>query len=173
MAIKGPAYVKTSWTFEERPVASSKLNTWDDRIEAALELICFLMQKIRGGRDGVLRGTGDTDLKVSALASPGLSVQAGSGYAFISGAPYKLAEPTETVDVTPPAAQDRIDLVQASLETWGVLIKTGTEAAAPDAPSPDTDCIALAELYLRPGMTSIKNSDDIANGYITDVRSFL
>ena len=38
MAVKGQGYTKTTWAFAERPVASGKLNSWDDRIEAALEV---------------------------------------------------------------------------------------------------------------------------------------
>ncbi len=173
MAVKGLGYAKTTWSFEERPVASSKLNTWDDRIEGALELLFLLQSQALGGTEGVLRTGSLADLNVSALAAPGFSVEVGPGYAFIGGYPYKLASTTETVDVSAPLAQDRIDLVQASLAGWTVVVKTGTESAAPSAPPPDEDCIALAELCLRPGMGSIKNADDGTNGYIVDVRAFM
>lgn len=173
MAVKGLGYTKTAWAFEERPVASSKLNNWDDRIEASLELLFFLLNHAWGGGDGVVRGAATDDLSTVGLSPPGLSVEVKPGYAFVGKFPFKLAQTTETIDVTPPASQDRIDLVQASLSSWGVDIKTGTESASPVAPSPDTDCIALAHLYLRPGMSSIKNSDDSTNGYIIDVRTFL
>ena len=173
MAIKGPSFVKTTWTFEERPVASSKLNTWDDRIETALELLFLLLNQAWGGGSGVIRGAAAEDLKVEALSTPGLSVEVQPGYAFISKFPFKLASATETVDVTAPSSDDRIDLVQASLESWTVSIVTGTEEATPIAPSLDEDCIALAQLYLRPGMASIKNADDATNGYIIDARTFL
>jgi hypothetical protein len=173
MAIKGKAYTKTTWAYEERPVASSKLNTWDDRIESALELACFLLSQAWGGGDGVIRKVTDYDLKVVATATPGLSVEVKSGYAFISKFPYKLDAATQTAGVTPPVTQPRIDLVQARLETWDVSIKTGTESASPTAPVPDTDCMALAQLYLRVGMTSIKNTNDSVNGYIIDARTFI
>jgi hypothetical protein len=77
------------------------------------------------------------------------------------------------VDVAPPVTHPRIDLVQASLAAWSVSVKTGAEAASPAAPAPDADCVALAQLHLRPGMAAIKNADDGVNGYITDVRAFL
>ena len=173
MAIKGPSFVKTAWSFEERPVASSKLNTWDDRIETALELLFLLLNQAWGGGSGVIRGAVVDDLKAEALSTPGLSVEIQPGYAFISNFPFKLAAATETVDVTAPSTNDRIDLVQASLKSWTVSIVTGTESATPIAPSPDEDCIALAQLYLRPGMASIKNADDATNGYIIDARTFL
>lgn len=173
MAIKGKAYTKTAWTFAERPVASSKLNTWDDRIEAALELIHFLLSQAWGGGEGVIRKAAAEDLAVTALTVPGLSVRVKPGYAFIARFPYRLEAETGTADVTPPSTNPRIDLVQARLETWDVSLVTGTEAAAPVAPSPGANAIALAQLYLRPGMTAIKNSDDGTNGYIIDVRTFV
>ncbi len=173
MAVKGLGYTKTTWAFEERPVASSKLNGWDDRIEGALELVFFLLNHAWGGGDGVVRGAAADDLKTTALATPGLSVEVQPGYAFIGKFPVRLAVVTQSADVAPPATLDRKDLVQLCLATWSVDVKTGTESASPVAPAADTDCAPLAELYLRPGMTSIKNTDDAANGYIIDARAFL
>lgn len=173
MTIKGKAYLKTQWAYQERPVSSTKLNAWDDEIESALELAHFLLSLAWGGGDGVIRHATTDDLKVAATATPGMSVEVQPGYAFISSFPYKLDVATETAVVTAPTSQPRIDLVQARLSTWDVSIVTGTESASPTAPSAETDCIALAELYLRPGMTCIKDTDDSTNGYITDVRTFL
>lgn len=172
MAIKGKGYTKTTWAFQERPVASSKLNLWDDRLEAALETVHFLLSLAWGGGDGVLRGAAE-ELEVAATSVPGLSVQVRPGWAFISHFPYRLDTALETTAVTPPGSYPRIDLVQARLVTWDVNIKSGAEAASPEAPNPDADCISLAHLYLRPGMTSIKDADDGVNGYIIDVRAFL
>ena len=173
MAIKGNAYAKTTWAFQERPVTSSKLNLWDERIEAALEIVHFLLSLAWGGGDGVLRGAAADDLDVVVTSPEGMSAEVKPGYAFITRFPYKLAVATETPDVAAPATQPRIDLVQARLDTWGVGIKTGVEAATPEAPVADTDCLALAELYLRPGMTCIKDTDDSVNGYVIDVRAFV
>ncbi len=173
MAIKGLGYLKTSWSFEERPVASSKLNTWDDRIEAALELMYMLLREAWGGRDGVVRDADADGLKTVAKTTPGMSVMVQPGYALIGGFPFKLAAATETVDVAAPSANDRIDLVQASVETWNVTVKPGSEAGSPVAPVADADHLALAQIYLRPGMGTIKNSDDSTNGFIVDVRNFL
>lgn len=173
MAVKGQAYTKTTWAFEERPVASSKLNLWDDRVEAAIELVHFLLNHAWGGGEGVIRGATTDDLATVATATPGLSVEVTPGYAFIAQFPYKLEATTETAMVTPPTSNPRIDLVQARLVSWDVSVKTGTEAGSPVAPDPDADCIALAELYLRVGMTSIKDTDDSTNGYIIDARQFL
>ena len=173
MAIKGNAYTKTTWAFQERPVASSKLNQWDDRIEAALELVYFLLSLAWGGGNGVVRAATTHDLKTTAKSPVGMSVEVKPGYAFITKLPYKLAATTETAPVTGPAVHPRIDLVQARLETWNLGVKTGVEAASPVAPAADPDCLPLAHLYLRPGMTSIKDADDSTNGYIIDVRTFV
>lgn len=173
MAIKGLSYSKTNWAFEERPVASSKLNLWDDRIEAALELAQLLLVQLWGGGSGVVRKATTDDLAVKATSPVGLTVQARAGYAFINKFVYKLADNTNTTTIAAPAAIPRKDLVQARLATWNISVKTGTEAASPSAPAADTDCIALAEIYCRPGMTSIKDADDATNGYIIDVRKFL
>jgi len=173
MAIKGNAYTKTTWAFGERPVASAKLNSWDDRIESALELVHYLVNLAWGGGDGILRGATSGDLGAAAKAPPALHVEVGAGYAFISKYPYRLTSAMDTPAVTPPTTHPRIDLVQARLTTWDISVKTGTESASPTAPSPDADCLALAQLYLRPGMTCIKDSDDSTNGYIIDVRAYL
>ena len=173
MAIKGMAYTKTTWTFEERPVASSKLNTWDDRIEAALELVHFLLAHAWGGGDGVIRGASADDLDVAATSPASMSVQVKPGYAFIGRYPYKLGAAARTADVLAPVTNPRVDLVLARLIPWDVAIKTGTEAAIPSAPLPDADTIPLAELYLRPGMASIQNNDDATNGYVIDARQYL
>ena len=173
MAIEGSAYTKTTWAFEERPVASSKLNLWDDRIEAGLELLHFLMAQAWSGNDGVARGVTADDLDAKATSPASLAVSVQPGYGFIRAFPYKLASATTTSDVTAPITDPRKDLVQARLGTWDISVKLGTEAASPTAPAPDSDAIAIAELFLRPGMTVIKDTDDSTNGYIIDVRSFL
>lgn len=173
MAIKGNAYTKTTWAFQERPVASAKLNTWDDRIEAALELAYHLLSLAWGGGDGVIRGATADDLRAVADSPTSLSVNVQPGFAFVSNLPYKLESQTPTGDVTPPTTDPRIDLVVARLDSWDIALKQGTEAATPVAPTADADAIPLAELFLRPGMTSIKDTDDGVNGYIADARQFL
>lgn len=72
-----------------------------------------------------------------------------------------------------PSVNPRIDLVQARLGTWDVSVKQGTEAASPVAPVADADAIPIAHLFLRVGMSSIKNVDDATNGYIIDARTYL
>ena len=173
MAIKGKGYIKTTWSFEERPVASSKLNAWDDNVESGLELLHNILALAWGGGDGVIRAATDEDLGVVADSPPDLSVTVRAGRAFISKFIYKLAEDTTAGPVTPPSGNPRIDLVQAQLSSWTVFISTGEESADPSPPSPSADCIALAQIYLRVGMTCIEDADDDENGYIIDVRTFL
>lgn len=173
MAIKGQSYSKTLWAFEERPVSSAKLNQWDDRIESALEAIFLLLNHAWGGGDGVLRGLPGGELAVVATGPPGLRVSVGTGYAFIDGHLFRLKTTTQAPEVVPPSTHGRIDLVQANLATWSISVKTGMEAASPVVPTVDDGAIALARLTLRPGMTSIKDSDDGVNGYVVDVRNFL
>jgi len=173
MAIKGNGYTKTTWTFQERPVASSKLNQWDDRIESALELVYFLITLAWGAGNGVLRAATIYNLETLAMSPPGMSVKVMPGYAFIVRFPYKLAAITETVAVTPPITNPRIDLVQARLSAWDITLKTGVESESPLPPNRDQDCLVLANLYLRPGMTCIKDTDDSVNGYIIDARVFV
>jgi hypothetical protein len=96
MAIKGQGYIKTAWDFEERPVASAKLNQWDDRIEAALELVFFLLSQAWGGGNGVLRGASAADLQVAAKPIPAMNVDIAPGYAFVNGYPYRLAQTLES-----------------------------------------------------------------------------
>lgn len=173
MSIKGNAYIKTSWGFEERPVASAKLNTWDNHIEAALELIFFLLSQAWGGGNGVIRGATTKDLKVEAKLLPGLSVEVEPGYAIISATPYKLATRTETLEVAVPITHPRIDLVVADLESGAPVIVTGNEAASPTSPAVPAHTIPLAELHLPTSMTLIKNTNDSTNGYIVDRRIYL
>ena len=173
MAIKGLSYSKTTWAFEERPVSSAKLNQWDDRIEGALEAAFLLLNHAWGGGDGVLHGMGSDELAVEATSPLSLRVSVGTGYAFVDGNLFRLKTTTQTAEVVPPGTHGRIDLVQANLATWSITVKTGAEAAVPVAPTADDGAIGLAWLVLRPGMTSIKDTDDTVNGYVVDVRSFL
>lgn len=173
MTIQGKAYVKTQWAFRERPVASAKLNAWDDRIEAAFELVHFLLSQAWGGGDGVIRRAAAEDLAVVPANPPEASVIVRPGYAFISRMPYRLAEDTPTAGIAAPVSQPRIDLVEARLTEWDIAVVKGAEAAEPEAPAGGEDAIALAELYLRPGMNAIHEEDDGTNGYIIDIRRFL
>lgn len=173
MAVKGRAYEKTRWAWQERPVASSKLNAWDDSVERAFELVHFLLSMAWGGGDGVVRHATEQDLKVVQSEPAALAVDVEPGYAFIARFPFKLAERFRTDPVTPPQQYGRVDLVQARLDTWEIDIVAGLESGTPVAPQPYTNCLPLAQLHLRTGMTCIRDTDDGVNGYIVDVRQYV
>ncbi|MCK5863366.1 MAG: hypothetical protein KAH38_12830, partial [Candidatus Hydrogenedentes bacterium] len=124
------------------------------------------------GGDGVLQNTLDA-LQVAARTPPGMTVNVLTGIAFISNMPLALYQNVELLPITAPTTHPRIDLVQAGLSDWSFTIREGEEAAVPIPPEPDEDSLPLARIHLRPGMTSIKNSDDGINGYIEDTRTLL
>lgn len=173
MAIRGKSYIKTSWAFQERPVASAKFNTWDDRIEAALELLMNLASLAWGGGDGVLRNATAGGLAVSAASPPAMAVSVAPGYAFIARFPFHLASEIVVGGIAAPGSAPRIDLVQARIDSWDVIVKPGSESPSPAPPEPDAECLPLAELYLRPGMTAVLDIDDGLNGYISDARTYV
>lgn len=173
MAIQGNSYTITTFSYEERPVPSAKLNEWDDQIESALELAYVLVNESWGGADGVVRGATANDLKITTTSPVSMELNVEAGYALIDSMPFKVASQMSLPEFSAPATNPRIDTVQAKLPGWAVEVKLGTEAASPTAPAVDSDAIVLAEIYLRPGMSSIKVSDDATNGYITDLRSFV
>ncbi|MCQ4575429.1 MAG: hypothetical protein NOU37_09325 [Candidatus Brocadiales bacterium] len=75
--------------------------------------------------------------------------------------------------VTAPSSDPRIDLVHIG-DDGVVGVTTGTEAASPVAPTYPDDKVPICEIYLRVGATSIKDTDDSTNGYISkDARPFL
>ena len=75
----------------------------------------------------------------------------------------------DTSAISAPTGDPRIDIVQISRYDV-VSIKTGSESGSPSAPAVDANCMKLAEIYCRVGMTSVKDTDDSTNGYITDSR---
>ena len=173
MSIQGEAYSKTTWSVEERPVASAKLNQWDDNIEDALEIAYFLLSHAWGGGSDVVRGATAGDLQVKATSPVSLDATVEAGYAFIDDTPLKLDALATLSTFSAPTTNPRIDTIQAKLDGWAIEVIVGTESATPSAPSEDTGAIRLASVYLRPGMTSIKDSDDATNGYIIDERAFM
>ena len=173
MAVRGNGYTKTAWSYRERPVASAKLNAWDDRIEAAFELAFHLISLAWGGGDGVIRNSANSGLQVKAANPATLNVRVAPGFAFIANMPFRLDAECRTADIAVPLAHPRIDLVQARLEDWGIVVKTGSEAASPQSPQPDDDCILLARIHARPGMTAVRDTDDGINGWINDARAFV
>lgn len=146
----------------------------------AVESMKWLLYQLTGGRDGVVglpAVDGADSLNVVATSPVSMSVTVSAGAALLQDASGKIGVYTQegawtSSSVTAPSTNDRIDLVQLNLAELSVEIKTGTEAASPTVPVADTECLALAEIYLRSTSTSIKDTDDSTNGYITDKRTF-
>lgn len=74
--------------------------------------------------------------------------------------------------LTAPSSNPRMDLIcliptAVSGNVGAIFNVTGDEAASPVLPLTPDGMIPIAILYMRPGMTSIKNVDDSSNGYIS------
>lgn len=140
---------------------------------ASLGRVIAAMRGLTTSDSGVLAVTGDntgTELKVVAQGTPGMTVVYSAGDAIVTGILCGLKANTNSATFTAPSANPRIDIVQ--IATNGTIsVKTGTENSSPSAPSVDSGNMKLAEIYHRTGETSIKNSDDSTNGYITDSRT--
>lgn len=143
------------------------------RLAAVLDLLAAMMGAPVGGSvSGVQRTSAGTDLKVVAQGTPGMTVAYKAGAGIVSGEPVSKLADSNSATVVAPVTNPRIDIVEID-QDGTVSIKAGSEGAVPSAPAVDTDQMKLAEIYCRVGMTSIKNTDDAANGYITDSRTFL
>lgn len=125
-----------------------------------------------GGGEGVPGNPAGTQLKVVAQGSPGMTVVYTAGACIVSGQFAWLYTNTNSSTFTAPVGNPRKDTIQIS-QLGVVSAKTGTPAGSPSAPAVDTDCYKLAEIYHRVAETSIKNTDDASNGYITDFRTFI
>jgi len=130
----------------------------------------YILSLAWGGGDGVIRNDGDEG-QVVAEDPPSMKVEVGTFRGFISKRIARLAA-TETPTLTKPTNNDRIDLVQFTLGA-GVNIKQGAENVSPSPPGLDSNSISFAQVYLRPGMSDIENSDNGTDGYITDIRVFI
>jgi hypothetical protein len=152
----------------------------NDRVSALeteqAEIDAFLAESWGGG-SGVLQNVGNTFFEVVANSPVNMSAQVSPGLAFVADLggtvrTVRATAATTLVTFVAPTVNPRIDTVQID-STGYINVKTGTEAGAPVAPTVDAGTIKLAEIYLRVGMTSIKDADDATNGYITDGRSFV
>lgn len=125
-----------------------------------------------GGGEGVPGNPAGTQLKVVAQDTPGMTVSFTAGAAIVSGQFTWLYTATNSSTLVAPVTNPRKDTVQIS-QLGVVSILTGAEAGSPSAPAVTANCYKLAEIYHRVGETSIKNTDDASNGYITDFRTFI
>jgi hypothetical protein len=126
-----------------------------------------------GGGNGVIRYGAAPDDGLKVVPGGGIRVQVQPGAAFLSNLLFRLSAAFMTPNFIMPAQYARIDLVQANAATGLITVKQGADAQAPVAPVADTDCLALARVYCRAGMTSIDVTDIGTNGYIIDQRSFV
>lgn len=148
---------------------------WLAEILLCVEDALFAVYSLFGGADGIKAygTTPENILKVQALGTPGLQIEVLSGLAFISGNIARMRSTFTSDTVNAPITNPRRDLVQMELDGRTISIKEGVESGSPSLPTVDADCLALAEIYCRVGMSSIKDTDDSTNGYIIDLRSFL
>lgn len=123
------------------------------------------------GQFGKTNGRLQSGLYVQAEGSPSLTVEITAGGGFAVGQPVALRT-TATKTFIAPVTNPRIDVIQIDQE-GNIEVKAGTEHASPTAPTVDADALKLAEIYCRTGMTSIKNTDDASNGYITNTDNWL
>lgn len=134
----------------------------------------FMLVTVLGGvQDGVVASSSTgTELKVVAQGTPDMTVDVTAGTGVVNYQPASLDDDYTPSTFTAPTTNPRIDIVQ--IDQYGVItVKTGTEAGSPSAPSVDSGKLKLAEIYHRVGSTSIKNTDDSSNSYITDSRVFI
>ena len=127
-----------------------------------------LLNSVVGNTTGIQRPPTDA-LAVTAESSPSMTVEIAPGAGVSSGQPIALAS-MATLTFVAPSTNPRIDIIEID-QDGTVSAVTGTEAASPSAPSVTTDSIKLAEVYHRTAETSIKDTNDSTNGYITDSRS--
>lgn len=126
-----------------------------------------------GGGDGVIRYGADPNDGLKPVPGGGLRVTVQPGGAFVNGLVFRLTSAYTSPEFAAPAPYPRIDLIQADAGAEVLTVKQGVVAQSPIAPEPDADCLVLAHVYCRPGMTSIGAADNGSNGYITDRRVFL
>jgi len=115
--------------------------------------------------DGIIGGA--AWLKVTAQSSPDLTVQVSQGACFVAGTLASAAATASLTGFAAPATNPRIDIVQIS-NAGVVSRKAGAESGSPSAPTVDANNLKVAEVYNRVGQTSVKNTDDASNGYITN-----
>lgn len=133
----------------------------------------MMLTMLGGGQDGVVVIAADgEELQVFEQDTPDMTVQVLSGTGIVSFQTVSLNSDTSTGTMTAPTTNPRIDIVQ--IDQYGAIsVKTGSEAGSPSAPTVDANKMKLAQIYHRVGSTSIKDTDDSTNSYITDSRVFI
>ncbi len=162
--------------YGEVPVESEKLNRWNANIEAALEAATRVLSRLACREQNSVLDLGPgSSLQVAAQPVPNMTVRVFPGLGVIH--PYVVGRTMvstfpEEEGIEPPETWPRIDLVYLSASGQAGLI-AGTEGSPPVAPDVPDESMALAEIYLRPGSSSIQEFDDGENAYITDRRNVI
>jgi len=168
--VRGCGDTSASAHDDEAAVNLYNTSLYIQELQAGIEKLGRFVSAQQGGGDGVIRNQG-SEMEVVAQATPDMTVQVGTGMGFVSDRPVELTAAEDTAAITAPTGNPRIDLVQID-QYDTVSIKTGSEAASPSAPSPDSGAMGLAEIYCPVGMTHIDDADG-GDGYITDARTFV
>jgi hypothetical protein len=142
---------------------------YNDVAERIAQLERFIYGVI-GASDGVVQ---DGGLQVVATGTPGMTVQVTPGAAVVDGHPVALRATYTTAAFTAPTGGNkRIDCIRID-QNGLISVVTGTPSGSPSAPAVGTGYLKRAEIYLRTGSTSIKDTDDTTNGYITITDNYL
>lgn len=151
----------------------SHLDWLTDEVVPMLHTMHLMADHIWPG-DGVigLWPTPYPGLLVHKQSSPTMKIEVDPGLCKMDTGIYGLRLKFTSITLIPPASDDRIDIVEVSPETGKLLITQGVADASPSAPSTTSGYFKIAEIYHRTGESSIKDSDDATNGYITDKRTY-
>lgn len=165
---------------------------WLDQVVRSVEQMQMFINRFMGGTDGVMAVSGigvDSGLVVAYDPTPNMQVKINETWGFVHDLPLYAGENVvaaldapvsndriDTVSIIHPDDADTLSSVDPATEIFAVnereiyLIRKGEEDVSPVAPSIGDNELKLAEIYHRPGETSIENADDATNGYITDFR---
>ena len=134
-------------------------------------------------RGGVALGVGG-NLAVTQNGAPNMSVNVASGQVYVPGtegtkqATYScINDATKNVTITAAdGTNPRIDLIVAKVQdtlysgavnSWSIVVVTGTPAGSPAAPTAPANSVTLAQILVGAGVTSI------VTGNITDRRFYM
>jgi hypothetical protein len=132
----------------------------------------FASSRLNGVEAGLVEATGPETLTVTIKA----------GVFVVDDLPFRVVADHTTAVFEVPVSEDRIDLVLAAakgcddaITVDSFVVIEGDENDPPVAPAVPEGMVLLAEIYCRPGMTVIKDTDVSPNdeGYITDSRHMI
>ncbi len=154
---------------------ASEHKAWLEDVVNYVQLVAKLLTRSLGDGDGILAyGTVGTDSYKTIATSPAsMKITVLEGMGCHEYEPFELAADWTSGDLSAPVGNPRIDTVSVDPEDGSITITTGTESASPSAPATPSGKVKIAELYHRVGETSIKDTDDASNGYITLKRNLL